>query len=115
MHELSIAHDIVRTALDACDRGPEKLRALSVRVGQLSSVVIPSLEMCLSAVLEDRGLEGVDIRIRETPARAECACGEEYEPDSLFSECPNCGGFEREITGGREVVLDSIEVDDGED
>lgn len=115
MHEFSIAEDIVRTAVEACQDGPESLRGLHVKVGQLSSVVIPSLEMCLSAVLEERGIEEAEISIAEIPAHARCECGEEYQPGSLFSECPNCGGFDREITGGREVILDSIEVDDGED
>jgi hydrogenase nickel incorporation protein HypA/HybF len=115
MHELGIAEDIVRTAMEAPGASPANLRALRVEVGQLSSVVVPSLEMCLSAVLEDRGLDDVEVIISEIPARAQCECGESYQPESLFSECPSCGGFQREITGGREVVLDSIEVEDGKD
>ena len=115
MHELGIAEDIVRTALQTPGAAPESLRALRVQVGQLSSVVVPSLEMCLSAVLEDRGLQEVQVGITEVPARAECECGESYQPEDLFTECPRCGGFQREFTDGREVVLDSIEVQDGED
>lgn len=115
MHELSIAEDIVRTALNTPGASPENLRALRIRVGRLSSVVVPSLQMCLSAVLEDEGLTQVDVEVDEQPAEARCACGQEYRPESLFAECPRCGSFDREVTGGRDVVLESIEVEDGQD
>lgn len=115
MHELGIAEDIVCTALTTPGAVPDSVRVLRIRVGKLSSVVVPSLEMCLSAVLEDRGLQDIEVDITEVPAQAQCECGKSYEPEDLFTECPRCGGFQREITGGRDVVLDSIEVDDGED
>lgn len=113
MHELSIADDIVRTAVEACPSDTDTLQKLTIHVGQLSSVVIPSLELCLETVLEDRDLNDVEVNIEGVPAQARCECGHRYKPETVFCECPECGSFEREITSGREVLLDSIEVDDG--
>ncbi len=115
MHEFSIASNILETALEARDGGKVQIRHMDIKVGQLSSVVIQSLEMCMEAVLEDKGMQDVEVEITEVPARAICECGAEYEPQDVFCECPECGSFERDIIDGRQVILDSIEVEDGED
>lgn len=115
MHEMSIAEELLDQAEETARANSAELTSLTIGVGQLSSVIIPSLEMCLEALLDDRGLNDVRTDISAIPARAECECGHHYSPDSLYGECPECGSFEKEITDGKRVVLESIEVDDGQD
>ena len=115
MHELSLAEAIVRMALDAPPATAGNLRGLTVCVGALSSVSIDTLEFCMGLAIEQRGMQHVKVRIRKVPARVRCACGHECESESLFEGCPECGGFDREGLEGRDVTLESIEVEDGED
>ena len=115
MHELSLAQSIVRSAQSVARQHGRELRGVNLAVGSLSSVSLPTLEFCMRLVLEQEGLEGVSVRVREVRARARCACGEEYVADDLFTGCPRCGGFERDVVDGQDVVVESIEVEDGQD
>lgn len=115
MHELVLSENIIRLALRVPEAGAGRLRAITVTVGALSGASLASLEFCMGIVLEQKGMAGVAVRLVGEPARARCACGEEYAAESLFEGCPACGGFQREIVAGRDVTLQSIEVEDGKD
>jgi len=115
MHELSLSESILRTALSAAGSRSDRIRGLTVKVGALSSVSVPTLEFCMGLVLEQEGMEGVAVRVEKVPARAHCSCGHRYVAEDLFAGCPRCGGFERQIVEGEDVTLESIEVEDGED
>lgn len=115
MHELVLSESIVRAALENPDARGRTLRALTVKVGALSSVSVPSLEFCVGLVLEQRGIEGAQVRVEAVPARLRCACGHEYASEDMFCGCPRCGGFEREVLDGQDVTLESIEVEDDQD
>ena len=112
MHELSISESILRTALETPGACKTNLCALTVKVGVLSSVSTANLAYCMDLVLEQRGIKGVQVRIEEVPAQARCRCGHEYSAESIFVGCPLCSGFDREIVAGRDVSLESIEVED---
>ena len=115
MHELSLSEGILNAALSAPGVDEARLRALNVKVGALSGTSISALSFCLELVLEQKGLKNVKVNILESPARVRCRCGHEYCPPNLWDGCPECGGFDRQILEGRDVTLDSVEVEDGED
>jgi hydrogenase nickel incorporation protein HypA/HybF len=120
MHELALSESIVRTVLDACGTGPASVRKKSVRkigleVGLLSAVNVSSLEFCMQAMLEQSGMEQVEVEIKEVPARVECACGGTYEATDMFTPCPECGGFARRVVGGTDVTIQYVEVEDEQD
>jgi len=106
---------MVSAALATPGVSAQRLRSLSVSVGALSSASASALSFCLELVLEQRGIEGVKVNIREVPARVRCRCGDEHCPENLWDPCPKCGGFDREPIEGHDVILDSVEVEDGED
>jgi len=115
MHELALSESIVRTVLDACGARPERVRKIGLEVGALSAVNVSSLEFCMLAVLEQSGMEGVTVEIKEVPARVECACGRTYEPADMFTPCPDCGGFSRRVVAGTDLTIQYVEVDDEQD
>ena len=115
MHELGLAKNILDTALEASNATIDTLAGISVEVGSLSSVDIQTLRFCLETVFEQRcGKEG-DVCVEFVPARVVCECGHEYCPDEVFEPCPKCGEYKREILEGKDVILESIEVDDEKD
>ena len=115
MHELTLSEGIVRTVLATPGVGKDNLRAVSLKVGALSNVSVSALEFCMQLVLEQQGLEAVGVRIEEVPARLRCACGRRYTAGSLFEPCPACGGTARDVVEGRDVTIESAEVEDGQD
>ena len=54
--------------------------------------------------------------ITKIPAKSRCnECGTEYEHDRFQMLCTNCGSMNVELLQGRELKIDSIEADTGED
>jgi hydrogenase nickel incorporation protein HypA/HybF len=44
------------------------------------------------------------------PVQVRChGCGTTHEAAELIAVCPGCGGVDLELTGGDELVLESIE------
>jgi hydrogenase nickel incorporation protein HypA/HybF len=115
MHELALAEQIVQTALNACGERHGRMTAIAVQVGALSSVSPSALEFCMRALLDNRGLTQTQAQISCVPARVRCACGREYETEDMFAPCPDCGDFMREIIEGSDVIIQHVEVEDGED
>lgn len=115
MHELALSESIVRTVLDACGTGPEKVRKIGLEVGVLSAVNVSSLEFCMQAMLEQSGMAQAQVEIKEVRARVECACGRTYEPADMFSPCPECGGFVRRVVAGMDLTIQYVEVEDEQD
>ncbi|MFP4028806.1 MAG: hydrogenase maturation nickel metallochaperone HypA [Candidatus Brocadiia bacterium] len=115
MHELSLSKGMLESALKAARQNKGELCTLNIKVGALSSASPEALQFCMEMVLENHGLEGVEVNIEETPARARCECGHGDTVDDLFEGCPRCGSFHREILEGQEVTLESIEVENGKD
>jgi len=110
MHELAMSEGIVATARQAA-AGKGRMTAITVEVGALSGTYEENLRFCMEAVLAEHGMKDMQINILPVRAKVKCACGEEYEPKDLFSACPHCGGYRREIVEGMDVVITSIEVE----
>jgi len=115
MHELALSEQIVQTALGACGHRGDRMTAVAVQVGALSSVSLSALEFCLRTVLDSHGLQHTEAQISWVPARVHCTCGHEYETEDMFAPCPRCGAYTREIIEGSDVIIQHIEVEDGED
>jgi hydrogenase nickel incorporation protein HypA/HybF len=58
-------------------------------------------------------IEGAALSIRQPPAVSRCrTCGAETEIDDMVSDCPRCHSPEIAIERGREMLLESIELED---
>ena len=110
MHELSVAESIMETIEQHA--GKSRVSALTVEIGVLSGVFSESLQFYLDSLLEERQGVGAIVHLKLIPARFECDCGHTYEIVKFRENCPQCGGSERRVTGGRDCVIESIEVDD---
>jgi len=115
MHELALSEQIVRTALRASGARKDSITAIAVQVGALSAVSVSALEFCLRAVLDQHGLKDAEAQIAWVPARVRCECGHCYETEDMFAPCPRCGDYAREVIDGRDVIIQHVEVEDGED
>lgn len=81
-------------------------------VGQLSGVHVDSLRFAHEILAPGTILEGVELRISEPAAYSACRdCGARTRLEELTMTCPRCGSGQIVIDGGRELMLQSIELE----
>jgi hydrogenase nickel incorporation protein HypA/HybF len=114
MHELSIAARLVDLATEhARAAGAVAVTAVTVRIGRLSCVHGPALESGFELMREGTPLAGARLRIVDVPVRVWCPqCGAEAElPDISRLACPTCGTRTGDIRAGRELDLESLDLE----
>ncbi len=117
MHELSIVTSIVESVTESLAAYPgARVVEVRLRVGALASVIPESLEFCFGIASEGTALEGARLAINLLPVVMHCAvCGQDVELEGVQSfRCPRCGEGCSEMRQGRELEIDSIEIDQDE-
>ncbi len=115
MHELSIAASIVEAVTESAAAYPgARVLQVRLRVGALASVIEDSLQFCWEITVEGTPLQGSQLVVNIVPVVAHCdACGKDGELASLQSfRCPHCGEPVSDLRQGRELEIESIEIDD---
>jgi hydrogenase nickel incorporation protein HypA/HybF len=116
MHELSIVASVVDSVTESLAAYPgAKVVEVRLRVGALTSVVVDSLEFCWGIATKDTPVEGARLVVITVPVLMHCAaCNADVELDGVQSfRCPRCGEPSNDLRQGRELDIDSIEIDDG--
>jgi hydrogenase nickel incorporation protein HypA/HybF len=115
MHELSIVSSVVESVTESLAAWP-RARVLEVRlrVGVLASVVEDSLQFCYGIATENTPLAGSRLVVRSIPVTVHCqACHRAGELPSLQDfRCPHCGVPATDVRSGRELEIESVEIDD---
>ncbi len=115
MHELSIAEALIEQVHAELQRngkcGPVK--QLELVVGRLSGVHCEALRFAIELLAPGTALAGAALSIRQPPAVSHCRhCGAETEIEDMVSGCPRCHSPQIVIEQGRELMLESIEIED---
>src|SRR4051812_27186468 len=110
MHELSIAEAIV--AIAERHAAGRRVARVEVKVGRLRRVGPSALEFSFQLVAEGTVLEGAEVVLEDVPATGRCrACGAESELHDFPLHCDACGGFDLELLGGEELLVDALELE----
>ncbi len=120
MHELAIAEALIEqvgTELERAGRGTRlrvgAVKRLELAVGRLSGVHCDSLRFAFEVLSPGTPVEGAELSIREPPAISRCRqCEAATEIAEMVIDCPQCGSAEIVIEAGRELLLESIEIED---
>lgn len=108
MHELSITQGLVETVLERT--GDRTVTAINLRVGRMSGVLPTAMRFCFEMVSAGTPLAGAELRIDEPPGQARCrGCRRDFVMTDSFLLCP-CGSADVELTGGRELMIASVEL-----
>jgi len=101
----------------ARDAGASKVLKISISIGALTEVIEDALYFAFDALTEGTLSEGAELEVTTIQPRSTCLeCGCEFEHDRFHMLCPQCGSFATTLSAGREMQIDSIEVDiPGED
>jgi hydrogenase nickel incorporation protein HypA/HybF len=118
MHELSITASIVDTVTESAAAYPgARVKEVRLRVGALAAVIEDSLQFCWGITTEGTPLEGSKLTVQTLPVVIHCApCGKDVELPGVQSfRCPQCGEPAMDIRQGRELEIDSIEIEDADE
>jgi len=116
MHEMGIAMDVLKIVKEHLPaEQPVRVKKISLKVGKLTAVVPDSLKFCMEVITKDTEAEGAEILIEEVPLMVQCqACGEKTELAEPVFICPKCNSPNLAVISGRELFVESIEVEEGE-
>jgi len=91
---------------------PGHVIGLDLIVGRLSGVHVDSIRFAYEVLAPGTILEGSALRISEPAAYSNCrTCGAREVIEELSMYCPRCGSGEIAIDGGRDLLLQSIELE----
>jgi hydrogenase nickel incorporation protein HypA/HybF len=112
MHELPITEGILKIAAEAADG--RRITTIHLVVGELSSIVDDSVQFYFDILSKGTPAEGAVLDFQRRSATLACLdCERSFEVRApLPAICPHCGGTRLQVKGGRELRVESIEVDD---
>lgn len=120
MHELGIMTGVMDAVTASAEQaGATRVLKVSLSVGEMTEAIADALEFAFEVLTDGTICEGAELEITMIRPKSRCLeCGAEYEHDRFHMLCPECGSFGTELIAGRELQIDSIEVDipdDGEE
>lgn len=117
MHEMGIVAGIMASAFDAAaEENACRIDEVRISVGDLTDVVEDALQFAFEVARQDTIAAGATLVVRHVAPKSIChQCGTEFSHDKWDLTCPSCGGFFCEVIEGRELRIDSIEIETGEE
>jgi hydrogenase nickel incorporation protein HypA/HybF len=118
VHELSIVSSIVDSVITTLEAYPgARVKEVRLRIGALASVVEDSLQFCYGIATDGTPLEGSKLVVKILPVTMHCdSCAADVEIASLQSfRCPRCDEPVSDLRQGRELEIESIEIDEVEE
>jgi hydrogenase nickel incorporation protein HypA/HybF len=114
MHEMSLAGGILQLVEDAARRESfRRVTTLRVAAGKLAGVELSALRFAIEAVSPGTCLEGATLVIDEPPGQGWCMrCCEAVQIDERGAPCPRCGSHQVQPTGGDELKVVDMMVED---
>lgn len=109
MHELALAHSIVREC--AARAGAARVRRVTVEVGTLTHVLPENLELCFLLAAAGSVVEGARLDILRASVLSRCrTCAREVVMDDTLARCA-CGSIDLEPPqGGTHLLIRSMQV-----
>ncbi len=113
MHELSILVETVRIVEELAEQqNIEKVGAIVLQIGELSSVVPQFMEEYFPLVVENKPIfKDTKLEIEMLPGMAKCQkCGDVFNVVKNEGYCPKCRSFDKDLLCGQEFLIKEIVV-----
>jgi hydrogenase nickel incorporation protein HypA/HybF len=113
MHELAITQSMFDIVLKQAEQvNARKVTKINLVIGEMTGVVSDCIQFYIDFLSKGTIAEGVIVFVNSKPAIAKClSCGKTFTVKEMEWICPHCGEISLELTGGRELFVESIEVD----
>ncbi|MBN2039918.1 MAG: hydrogenase maturation nickel metallochaperone HypA [Spirochaetes bacterium] len=113
MHEQSIVEYLLSLALkDAEKANARRIVSIKLVVGELTGVEKDAVTFYFNFLAEKTIAAGASLEFNYTKAQLRCRdCDLIFPREKLSYDCPICRKKAVEIVGGRELYIDSMEVE----
>jgi hydrogenase nickel incorporation protein HypA/HybF len=114
---MGIMTGILESSFEAAEKaGAQRITEIRITVGELTEIQEFALDFAFMSMTPGTMAEDAKLVVTTVAPTSRCRdCGHEYTHDRFEMLCPSCGSFNVEPLTGRELRIDSIEADDGED
>jgi len=112
MHELSLAENLVDQLVQTAAENALRVTRIVVIIGTYSGVERDAFEFAFPFAAEGTTVEGAELIIETSSLCVECrACQAISHPKPTLLICTACGSNDVELTGGREFLIRSAELE----
>jgi len=113
MHELGVTENIISVTLaKATEAQASRVVQINLVVGELSGFVPDCIQFYFDTLSKDTIAQGAVLHFELVPAQLRCRnCSTVFQPRDTLWSCPECGGRSVEISKGRELYIESLEVE----
>lgn len=115
---MSITREIFDTVVEALEgAGPGLVvKSINLKIGRMTAVSPDCVRLYFEMLSEDTPLSSAALNIEILPIIAVCGdCGANFESEEPVIICPECSSMNADMIQGRELLVDSIEVEDGKE
>ncbi len=115
MHELAVTQGILDIALGSLEEaGGHRVGRIDLAIGEMTGVVEECVRFYFGVISRGTPAEDAELSVRVVPTSARCqSCGETFLVRECGWVCPRCASACSDLTGGKELIVESIEVRDG--
>ncbi|MEN9478986.1 MAG: hydrogenase maturation nickel metallochaperone HypA [Pseudomonadota bacterium] len=112
MHEMSLAEGILQLVEETAQREQAKtVKTIVLEIGRLSSVEPEALKFCFESVTRGSIAQDAALEIIDVPGVGYClSCCVTVMMETLYGDCPKCGSYQLQATGGTEMRVKEIEI-----
>ena len=113
MHELSITQNMLDLVLEQADKADAKVVGkINLVLGEMTGVVDRAVQFYFDFLSQGTLAEGATLSFKVIPTTARCRnCGKDFRLGEFDWTCPHCKDNNIEIVGGKELFVESIEVE----
>lgn len=113
MHELSVAHAVVSTVVDALPAPAPRVLQVRLRIGELAGIVPQALEFAYDVAAQGTPLADAVLVIERSPIVIECpTCGPQQLASTQDFRCPSCDQPCGDVIGGKELEILDVTLDE---
>jgi hydrogenase nickel incorporation protein HypA/HybF len=113
VHELSITQSMLEIVLKQAEKvQAKKVTKINLTIGAMTGVVSDSVQFYLDILTKDTIAEGAQVFFTLVPSQGKCRqCNQTFELPEFDWTCPYCQGNIVDVISGKELFVDSIEVE----
>ncbi|WP_294040983.1 hydrogenase maturation nickel metallochaperone HypA [Thiolapillus sp.] len=113
MHEISLCEGVLQVLqTESARQGFRRVKQVWLEIGELSSVEPEAMRFSFDVVMRDTLADSARLNIIRVPGAAWCMqCAKNVTVKQRFDECPECGSYQLQVTGGEEVKIKELGVE----
>lgn len=113
MHEMGIMEGVLDSALKSAQQAHAlRICKITLSIGDMTECIDDALQFSFEILSENTLAQGATLVLNKVSPRSVCLdCRKEFDHDRFHRQCPYCQSYSTDLIAGRELSIDSIEVD----